>query len=218
MERDFWLERWENNQIGFHQEDYSPYLKEYWSTFNVDPDAEVFVPMAGKTRDMIWLANEGHKVLGIELSEIAVDAFFNENKLDASQNNTGRHIKHSAGDIHFLCGDFFHLVPEDTEHVKAVFDRASMVAMPPELRTKYAEHMAELLKPGTQILLVSMEYPEGEMSGPPFSVSESDIDRLYSTNFTIELLETVDVISKNPNLKDRGLTAMDDKIYRLVRK
>lgn len=218
MEREFWLERWKNNQIGFHQEDYSPYLKSYWKTLSVQADCQVFVPLAGKTKDMLWLANEGHKVLGVELSEIAVDAFFSENDLNVTKNNTGKHTAYSSGDIEFLCGDFFHLTVDDTKNVKAVFDRASMVAMPPELRTRYADHMAALLVTGTKILVVSMEYPEGEMSGPPFSVSEADINALYADTFDIKLLETIDAVSKNPHLKDRGLTAMDDKIYMLTRK
>jgi len=218
MKRDFWLERWESNQIGFHQDDFSPYLQAHWATLGSQAGSQVFVPMAGKTRDMLWLANEGHKVLGIELSEIAVDAFFAENGLTASKENTAKHVRHRNADIDFLCGDFFHLTADDTKNVKAVFDRASMVAMPPALRTKYADHMAGLLLPGTQVLLVSMEYPEGEMSGPPFSVSEVDIKSLYADTFDIKLLEDRDVFDINPHLKERGLTAMHEKVYQLVRR
>ena len=218
MERDFWLERWENNQIGFHQDDFSPYLSEHWSSLTKSANCQVFVPMAGKTKDMLWLANEGHTVLGIELSEIAVDAFFAENDLTASKETIGPYVHHTSENIQFICGDFFHLTPEQTNEIKLVFDRASMVAMPVDLRNKYADHMALLLSPGVETLMVSMEYPEGEMSGPPFSVSEADVNALFSKNFEIKLLASIDVLEQNPNLSKRGITAMDEKVYQLTRR
>ncbi len=218
MERDFWIDRWESNQIGFHQDDFSPYLVKYWSALSVDEKSQVFVPMAGKTKDMLWLKNQGHDVLGIELSKMAVDAFFTENELTVSQNTVGEHVHYTSDSIQFLCGDFFHLTADDTKNIKAVFDRASMVAMPVDLRKKYADHMATLLAPSVEVLLVSMEYPEGEMSGPPFSVSGGDIESIFANNFTVKLLESVDVLSGNPHLKERGLTSMVEKIYQLTRR
>ena len=218
MERDFWLERWENNQIGFHQDEFSPYLIDHWAVLGAKTGCQVFVPMAGKTKDMLWLANEKHKVLGIELSEIAVDAFFKENNLKADKSDIGKHIQYQTDDINFLCGDFFELTADDTRDVKAVFDRASMIAMPPQLRKKYADHMAKLLVSGTEILLVSMEYAGGTMSGPPFSVDEESIRALYSDHFTIQLRETFDVLEQNAHFKDRGLTRMIEKVYQLTRR
>jgi len=218
MERDFWLERWKNNQIGFHQAEFSPYLNEYWKSLAVDKSCQVFVPLAGKSKDMLWLTNEGHKVYGVELSEIAVKAFFEENGLEYTVDQKGKHLSHVSDDLEFLCGDFFHISPDNTKHVKAVFDRASLVAMPPEFRTRYADHMGELLTQGSKILLISMEYPEGEMSGPPFSVSEAEVRELYEKNFDVELKETIDVLANNQHMKDRGLTAMDEKVYLLTRK
>ena len=109
MERDFWLERWENNQIGFHQDEFSPYLKGHWAKLEADTDSQVFVPMAGKTRDMLWFTNKGHDVLGIELSELAVNAFFAENELEVTESKVGDHVHYHADKIKFLCGDFFHL-------------------------------------------------------------------------------------------------------------
>lgn len=218
MERDFWIERWETNQIGFHQDDFSPHLKEHWATLLANNCSQVFVPMAGKTKDMLWLANEGHTVLGVELSDIAVNAFFTENSLTPNVEKVGQHVRHTADKIEFLCGDFFHLTADDTKEVKAVFDRASMVAMPVDLREKYAAHMANLLKPGVEMLLVSMEYPENEMSGPPFSVSEANINSLFSENFDVKLLATIDSLANNSRLADRGITSMEEKIYQLTRR
>ncbi len=218
MERDFWLERWENNQIGFHQAEFSPYLKEHWPQIAESQDCQVFVPMAGKTLDMIWLANFGHKVTGVELSELAVDAFFDENNLPVEKSQVGEHIRHSAGNIELLCGDYFKISAEDTANVKAVYDRASMIAMPPALRTQYAAHMAQLLKPGTKVLLISMEYAGGDMQGPPFSVTEKEVHELFDDNFEVTLLQTVDVLEKNQRFKERGLETMLEKVYRMVRK
>jgi len=218
VEHKFWIQRWESNQIGFHQADYSPYLNLYWDKVVSDTSSKVFVPMAGKTKDMIWLANRGHAVLGVELSEIAVKAFFEENEFTATQQYVGQFTQYSAENINFLCGDFFLLEKQNLEDVSAVFDRASLVAMPPEMRGQYAEHLATILTSGVNVLLVSMEYPEGEMAGPPFCVNEKNINQLFEENFSIELLESNDVLKDNDHLKSRGLSSMVEKVYHLVRK
>ena len=81
MGKDYWLERWEQEETGFHQSDTNPYLCQYWKELYLDQDDTVFVPLCGKSQDMLWLSAQNHKVLGVELSAIAVEGFFKENKL-----------------------------------------------------------------------------------------------------------------------------------------
>ena len=109
MQADFWLERWRQGQIGWHQPDVHPALLKYWPGLDVDPSKRVFVPLCGRSLDMIWLARRGHPVLGVELSPIAASEFFSHESLSASQSPAGRFVRHTAGRYEILKGDFFDL-------------------------------------------------------------------------------------------------------------
>ena len=218
MKADFWHERWENGLIGFHQEEYNPYLVKYWPTLSLKYDDAVFVPMCGKSKDLLWLAEQGHAVKGVEVSSIAVESFFSENQLAYEEKPHTKFRVHQADKIELLQGDFFHLSAEDLTSVGAVFDRASLIALPPEMRQQYAIHLAKVLKPDTQVLLVSMEYPQAEMDGPPFSVMQDEVYDLYQQNFEIKVLEDYDVLAENPRFQDKGLTQLHEKVFCLVRK
>ena len=123
MKKDFWLERWERKEIGFHQDEVNPYLREFWSQAGLARDRPVFVPLCGKSRDMLWLCEQGHTVLGVELSPIAVEAFFKENGLTPQRSSDGRFDRYEADSICILCGDFFDLNQTDMAQVGAVAQR-----------------------------------------------------------------------------------------------
>jgi len=218
MKTEFWHDRWENGLIGFHQEEYNPYLVKHWPSISLRDDEAVFVPMCGKSKDLLWLAAQGHAVKGVEVSPLAVEAFFAENELAHEEKPHTKFTVRQADKIELLQGDFFHLSAEDLASVGAVFDRASLIALPPEMRQQYAEHLAEVLKPGTQVLLVSMEYPQAEMDGPPFSVTQNEVYELYQQNFEIKVLEDVDALAENPRFQNKGLTQFHEKVFCLVRK
>lgn len=186
MEHSFWLERWEQNQIGFHQSEINAYLSAHWRELGLADGAPVFVPLCGKSLDMLWLREQGHQVVGVELSEKAVAAFFDENAISAKVQRGEAFTIYRAEGLRLLVGDFFALTVDDLDGCRAVYDRASLIALPPELRRNYAEHMANLLPQGASILLVTMEYPEGALEGPPFSVSEEEVQALYAGQFSIE--------------------------------
>lgn len=187
MKHEFWLERWEQNQIGFHQSQINRYLTDHWAELGLAAGARVFVPLCGKSLDLLWLRGQGHSVLGIELSRKAVEAFFSDNKLHPVVSNEGRFIRYREEGLCILVGDFFALTPEDLGDIQAVYDRAALIALPPEMRMAYARQMAALLPSGAQMLLVTMEYPPGTLQGPPFSVSSGELRSLYSADFTLEL-------------------------------
>jgi thiopurine S-methyltransferase len=186
MKHTFWLERWEQSQIGFHQTEINQYLSEHWRELGLAEGASVFVPLCGKSLDMLWLREQGHPVLGIELSGKAVKAFFEENNLSAEVERGERFTTYRSEGLRLLVGDFFALTPEDMGAVRAVYDRASLIALPPEMRRDYARHMAKLLPVGASILLVTMEYPAGAIDGPPFSVSEEEVHALFDGHFEVE--------------------------------
>ena len=226
MEIDFWLERWNNNQTGFHQQHVNPYLVYFYG--EKGPSAEqreklkVFVPLCGKSKDMLWLSQGGYNVFAVECSERAVKDFFEENALNYKHAQKDEHALYQSSDLPNLIeiyqGDFFELQPEVLDDITDIFDRASLVALPPEMRKQYAGKMAELQKPGVRTLLVTLTFDPEEMNGPPFSVTEEEVNELYSENFSVQKLLTKNVIEEEPGLKKRGLTALVETVYKLVRK
>lgn len=218
MEPDFWHRRWQKNEIGFHQDRINLHLQSFWPSLRLAPPAMVFVPLCGKSRDMLWLAEQGHEVLGIELSAVAVEDFFTENHLTPEVTEGSRFKRYRAPGITLLQGDLFELSPDDLAGVAAVYDRASLIAFPPEMRPRYARHLCSLLRAQTVMLLISLEYPEQEMKGPPFSVHEPEVRQLFEDEMHIEKVLELEVLKENPRFIQRGLTALTEKVYRLKRR
>ncbi len=215
MQTEFWLDRWQKNEIGFHQPDGNSYLHRYWSDLAVPTKAQVFVPLCGKSRDLLWLRAQGHAVLGSELATTAVHDFFAEATLAPTVSPHASGERWQADGIEIISGDFFALSPADLNETQAVFDRAALVALPPSMRARYTVKMAELVKPNTQMLVVTMEYDQAQMAGPPFAVHEEEVRALYSPSFKIELLTRNNVLSENSRFRDRGLTDLHEAVYRL---
>ncbi len=218
MDKEFWIERWERAEIGFHQDEVNPWLARYWSRIAPAPGSKVFVPLCGKSLDMVWLRKNGHPVVGVELSPLAVESFFDELGVSPSTAHTGRFQQCEADGIRILCGDFFDMTQADLDGVETVFDRASLVALPPEMRQRYAQHMLDILPAGTRTLLVTFEYDQALMSGPPFAVTPDEVHALYDKRARVELLERADVLEENDRFKARGLERLHENIFLLTRK
>lgn len=218
MEHDFWHARWRDNMIGFHRADINPALLNHLDSLQLAPGDRVFVPLCGKSLDLAWLQQQGLRVLGVELSPIAAADFFNEQGTPASVTPVDGFESYRSGDIEILCGDFFALEKENLEGVRGVYDRAAMIALPPEMRRFYAAKMSDLLAPGCRLLLVTMEYAQEQMDGPPFSVTEQEVRDLYGDHFGITVLDSEDLLAKEPNFRERGLTHLVGKTYLLERK
>jgi len=216
MKKDFWLERWEKEETGFHEKVVNPYLIRFWSELHLAPDSMVFVPLCGKSVDMQWLHEQGHPLVGVELSDIAVQAFFRENGYTPQYSSQTKFKQYKANDLRILCGDFFDLSRDELAGVKAVYDRAAMVALPPHMRASYVRHLVKILQPGTKILLVTFDYPQTEMSGPPFALAGGEVETLYREHAAVRLLEKIDVLAENPRFQKRGLTRLQESIYLLT--
>lgn len=216
MKNEFWLERWERGEIGFHQNEINPYLCQYWQNLHPVHNGEVFVPLCGKSRDMLWLRRQGHQVLGIELSAIAVQSFFRENGLTPDRATVGKFDCYEAEGIRILCGDFFDLSKDDLAQVSTVYDRASLIALPPEMRERYARHLVSILPPATQVLLITLDYPQPEMPGPPFAVSPGEVEALYLGRAEVRLLAQLDVLPQNPRFQERGLSRLQENVFLLA--
>lgn len=215
MKSEFWLERWQRNEIGFHQEEINLHLQQFWPGLALAAGACVFVPLCGKSRDMLWLRAKGYRVLGVELSPLAVRDFFSENELVPEVSACAAGERWSCDGIELICGDFFALTAADLQSVGAVFDRASLVALPPEMREQYAQHLRAVLPPQASMLLVTMDYAQAQMAGPPFAVSEGEVRTLYGAHYTVQRIQSLDVLTENPRFRERGLTRLDEVVYYL---
>ncbi len=184
MDKQFWLGRWERGETGWHQTEVEPGLVAHFPKLS---PIRVLVPLCGKSLDLLWLASQGHEVIGVELSELGVRAFFSENRLvpTESQRNGFKVFQAEAkpGRITIYQGDFFSLTPELLGPIGAVYDRAALIALPPEMRQSYTKHLQSLIAqcggPGFRQLQIVLERTPADLNGPPFSVGEPEISKLY---------------------------------------
>ena len=218
MEADFWHERWENNLIGFHLDEVNPKLIEFWPGLNLEKGSRVLVPLCGKTLDLLWLAGQGHEVVGVELSPRAVAAFFDEQGLTPDKTVTDRHERWQAGNITILCGDFFDLNSSDTGEISAVYDRAALIALPAAMRPAYAKQLKSLVPGPMKGVLITLFYPQQEMDGPPFAVSDEEVQNLLSNDMAgwqAEMCQNLDILAQNARFKERGLNLLEEHVYLL---
>jgi thiopurine S-methyltransferase len=222
MQQDYWLKAWAENRTGFHQEKANKRLVRFWSQLGLKPQAEVFVPLAGKSLDMLWLHEQGYRVFGVEISRNAVEAFFVENKLEhtiqESERGTEFQGTGNAEGLRVLAGDFFGLAAADLDGVTGVYDRASLIAMNDAMRADYTAQLAALVPPGATGLLLTIDYDSARMQGPPFAVPDSTTRALLGGAFEIEELEHFSGPERLGNLKDRGLDTLVEYVYRLDRR
>lgn len=216
MQLDYWIDKWNKGDTAFHRAEYLPALVKCFPT---DETGGVVVPLCGKSRDMLWLAEQGREVVGIEASELAARAFFTENGIACREERRGDFLVLSGGRITIWCGDFFKMKKEDLPGgITAVYDRAALIALTEDLRARYAAHLTALL-PGERVryLLVAMEYPQEKVKGPPFSVDAAEVQRLFQGAFAVrELRRREDTVMPAINAKFQGVTVWET-VYMLTK-
>ena len=219
MEPDFWLQRWREHRIGFHRDEVMPLLVQHWPALKVPRGTRVFVPLCGKTLDMAWFAQQGLRVLGADLSPLAIRQFLAENGMQAQRRveSDGTHFVVDGGDIELIQGDVFDITPSTLATCGAVYDRAALIALPPPMRERYAREIYGKLPQGYRGLLITLDYPQAQMQGPPFSVEEPEVRRLFEPQWKIDLRERRDILAEQPSFSDSGVTALHTAVYALQR-
>jgi thiopurine S-methyltransferase len=187
MEAKFWHQKWERGEIGFHQSEFNPWLQAYFGGLNLPRGARVFLPLCGKTLDISWLLAQGYRVVGAELSELAIQTLFDNQGIQPQIVKRDHLLHYSAQDLEIFVGDIFALSEALLGPVDAVYDRAALVALPPETRPKYAAHTTEITQMAPQ-LLISYEYDQSLRNGPPFSVESAEIVQIFGSAYELRTL------------------------------
>lgn len=219
MEHEFWHERWAKEQTGFHEGSVNQYLHEHWPALAGTNTDAVFVPLCGKAHDMWWLHDRGHPVIGVELSDIACKDFFEDAGEKALVHPGEPFIIFKHDNLQLWCGDFFQLVPDDLKHIRLVYDRAALIALPQDMRKGYVDHLTAVIPDGTEILLITLDYDSTEMKGPPFNVSDEEVRELYGNDYDITQVLRNDMARDNPFAKRRGLrNGATESVFKLIKK
>jgi thiopurine S-methyltransferase len=217
MDPQYWLDRWQRGEISFHQEQVNADLQRHWPRLDCPPSAAVYVPLCGKSRDMAWLRAQGHRVIGVDLAEGAIAGFYAALGLQPLRQRTGKLERWQDGGYELYVGDCFELGAQQLTGVRGVYDRAALIALPPELRARYARHLADTLPASCAMLLLTMDYPQHIMPGPPFAVSAAEVRALFGERFAITELEARDVAVTEPRYRKRGLEQRIEHVHLLVR-
>lgn len=210
-----WLQRWREGRTGWHRSEPLPLLVRHWPVLGLPAGSRVLVPLAGKSPDMLWLAQQGFSVLGVELSPLAVRQFFAENHLAAQSQREVDGVHYSAGDIEVIQGDIFKVAARVFESCPAVYDHAAIIALSPALRQRYVHEVYGKLPPDCRGLIITLEYPQDEMQGPPFSVEEAELLRLFGAEWELELLERQAIPASQSGFTEAGVSALATAVYRL---
>ncbi len=217
MQAEFWHQRWQAGEIGFHKHDYNAQMTRFIDLLALEQGDHILVPLCGKSLDMIWLRDQGFRVTGIEISPLAVEGFFSENGIvpERSEHTWGQ--KYQAGDITIFCANFFDVHSSDLPQVDAVYDRASLIALPQAMRPEYVSHLTQLMPDTTHSLLITLDYPQREMDGPPFSVDEAEVRKLFEQQFIIEPILADDCLANEPRFQAKGLSRLEERVFLLTR-
>ncbi|MBV2129014.1 thiopurine S-methyltransferase [Arsukibacterium indicum] len=192
MNPEFWQEKWQKREIAFHQAAANPLLVSCFNQLQLVPGARVFLPLCGKSLDIHWLLAQGYQVVGAELSEMAVQELFAELGLVPTISSAGNLQHYHAAELEVFVGDIFQLSQATLGQVAAIYDRAALVALPAEMRQRYAKHLVAISQCAPQ-LVICFEYDQAQLAGPPFSVNSEEMHNLYSNAYQLNCLAELEV-------------------------
>ncbi|MDD5364264.1 MAG: thiopurine S-methyltransferase [Gallionellaceae bacterium] len=213
-----WLQCWRDRATGFHQAAPNPLLLRFWPGLGLAAGSRIFVPLCGKSLDMLWLAGQGYEVIGVELSPIAVRAFFKEHQLQPVRSQVGPFTLWRAGRIGILCGDYFALTGAEFGWIDAVYDRAALTALPEAMRRRYVAHLKAILPVASKVFLLTTEVPEADLTPVRMLAADAEIVTLYAEAFEIELAHVEQAFEADPADRDGLPEPVVRKVYRLTPK
>jgi thiopurine S-methyltransferase len=217
MEKEYWLNKWLSEDIAFHEQNINPDLIAYVNTLNLHRGDNILVPLCGKTKDMLWLANEGLHIIGVELSPIACNDFFAEIHVTPQIIEQPKFIRYKYNNIELLCGDFFDLASTDLPTIHAVYDCKALIALPQEVRKKYVEHVVRCSSSKIKILLLTRE-TNCQITPPPYPIDNTEVSLLYHCYFEVQQLKSVLISDIPERLIKKGYLEMRESVYLMSEK
>jgi len=217
MENNYWLDKWQKSDIAFHEQNINAALIAYINELNLKPGDNIFVPLCGKTKDMLWLAEKGFHVIGVELSPIACNDFFAELNITPNVKKQSMFTKYQYDNIELLCGDLFNLTSADLPLIHAVYDCKALIALPSDLRKKYIDHIVNCVGIKIRILLLTRE-SNCQVKPPPFPVSKAEVGLLYGLYFDVRLLKCMSITDIPERLVKKGYSEMTESVYLISEK
>tara|TARA_R110002110_G_scaffold415800_1_gene656285 strand:- start:42688 stop:43344 length:657 start_codon:yes stop_codon:yes gene_type:complete len=218
MDQAFWHEKWNSDNIPFNQKQPNPFMVKFFNRLNLKPGSTIFAPLCGKSVDLVWLAEQGFKVIGSELNYQACKDFYHENAIPFKEHKEKSFHFFSSENITLLAGDFFELSNDIIGKIDAIYDRASLIALPSDTRLLYAEKIINLTNANTHLFLITIGYKQSQMQGPPFSVNETEVYQLYSQYFHIETVHNKRAKNIPLHLQAKGLIEANDLVFSLLKK
>ncbi|CAA0082584.1 Thiopurine S-methyltransferase [BD1-7 clade bacterium] len=212
MKADFWHQRWENKETGWHEASANPVFTDTFHHLGLTTGDRVFVPMCGKTLDIHWLLDNGYAVVGAELNEPAVQQLFTELGKKPRISDSGTHKCYEAENITVWVGDILTLSTEQLGQVDGIYDRGALVALPKEMRSRYAPHIKAISQCAPQ-LLVTYRYDTQKMQGPPFAIAEAELEAHYDNTH-----QRVEVFSRTVDGKFAPEVTVVERVWLLAEK
>jgi thiopurine S-methyltransferase len=208
-----WIQRWKDGEIGWHRDQVNSKLVEFVDCLQLNRGDTVFVPLCGKSADMLYLLEQGFKVIGVELSQLAIEQFFDENNLAYTACQLDGLTVYQGKNIALYCGDYFALDHSVLKSVSAVYDRAALIALPIDLRAKYVRHLYSIISKDCRVLLLTLNYPQSQMGGPPFAVNKDEVVSLFGKGFECQQLQCFNDIKNEPKFLRAGVEFIEKATY-----
>ena len=215
-DNELWQQSWRDGRMAFHQPEVNPLLVHYWPSLGLSPAARVFVPLCGRSLDLLWLAERGHQVVGCELSPVAVRDFFRLQRVRPRRTRQGALTLWQHGAIRIYCGDFFALTPEHLGPIAAVYDRAALTALPESVRWRYVEHLRRLLPESCPVFLLTAEDPEEGETEDRYPEISGEITRLYRAHYAIDLAHAERRLETRCEADGNEPQCIELRLYRLL--
>ncbi len=211
-DRDYWLKTWETKDIFFHRNEVNPDLMKFFPKLNLPLKSRIFVPLCGKSQDMLWLANSGYLVIGVELSPIACEEFFAEQNVTPQITKFNNFTLYEYQNFKLFCGDIFKITHADIGQIDAIYDSKALIALPHEVRKKYINHLLNLANPKTQIFLITIETND-QVQGPPYPVSQVEVNNLFGSDRDITIVKSGLLDRLKDHLINKGYKQVLETIY-----
>ena len=212
MQNSYWLNKWQACDIPFHEAHVNADLITYINTLNLNRGDNIFVPLCGKTKDMLWLAEKEFNIFGVELSPIACNDFFSELNIKPRITQLAKFTKYQHSNIELFCGNLFDLTNIDLPPIHAVYDCKALIALPPDSRKKYYDHIINCIGTKIKILLLTRE-TTCQVQPPPFPISEEEVNLLYGSCFDVQLLKCSSLTNIPERLLKKGYIEMTESVY-----